>query len=243
MATVYQPSSSSRNRGRGSSHGTPSRIPFRPDPKRRYIAFNKPYEILSQFTQPEQSSKGTLALFGFPGDVYPIGRLDYDSEGLLLLSNDPRLNNVLLNPNHRHPRSYLAQVEGIPGPDALRRLETGVVIEGRRTLPAQTKLLLDAPPIPPRPVPIRFRASVPTAWLKLTLTEGRNRQVRRMTASVGHPTLRLVRVAIGGLDLLQLLLAPGMWRDLNAGEVSLALQQLKERDRSQASGGRNRGIT
>lgn len=197
---------------------------FHPDTRRRYIAFNKPYGVLSQFTQPEGSRKQTLAMFGFPAGVYPVGRLDYDSEGLLLLSDDPALNNHLLDPSRRHPRRYLAQVEGIPDRDAILRLEKGVVIEGRSTLPARARYLPNDPDLPPRPVPIRFRQSIPTSWIVLELVEGRNRQVRRMTAAVGYPTLRLVRVRIGNLDLHATGIRPGEWRDLTREELLLALQ-------------------
>jgi len=220
---VRRPSSSRRRSGSPTIRRAPHVI-FRPDAGRRYIAFNKPYGVLSQFTQPEESARETLALFGFPPDVYPIGRLDYDSEGLLLLSDDPGLNARLLDPKHGHPRIYLAQVEGIPAPDALRRLESGVIVAGHRTLPARAELLADDPGLPPRPVPIRHRRSIPTSWLRLELTEGKNRQVRRMTAAVGHPTLRLVRVAIGRLHLDTLALRPGEWRMLTHEQLRLALQ-------------------
>jgi 23S rRNA pseudouridine2457 synthase len=197
---------------------------FRPRVDRTYIAFNKPYEVLSQFTLSDQSNKRTLAEFDFPADVYPVGRLDFDSEGLLLLSDDNSLNDALLNPERAHPRTYLAQVENIPNEQALKQLCDGVMIQGRRTLPAHAELLAIDPDLPPRPVPIRVRKAIPTAWIRLTLTEGRNRQVRRMTAAVGHPTLRLVRVAIGRLDLFRLGIAPGEWRILSHDEVMQALQ-------------------
>lgn len=191
----------------------------------RYIAFNKPFAVLTQFTRPAGSEKETLGAFGLPEAVYPLGRLDYDSEGLLLLSDDPRLNNFLLHPSHGHERTYLAQIEGIPDAAAIALLQGGVTIEGRKTLPAGAALLESEPNLPPRPVPIRFRRSIPTSWLQLTLREGRNRQARRMTAAIGHPTLRLVRVRIGALDLMKLALAPGEWRDLTAHELLDALQQ------------------
>jgi 23S rRNA pseudouridine2457 synthase len=197
---------------------------FRPRADRTYIAFNKPFEVLTQFTLSDQSNKRTLAEFGFPAVVYPVGRLDYDSEGLLLLTDDNALNDALLNPERSHPRTYLVQVEKIPDAEALKQLRSGVVIQGRRTLPAHAELLATDPDLPPRPVPIRYRREIPTAWIRVTLTEGRNRQVRRMTAAVGHPTLRLVRVAIGGLDLFSLGLAPGEWRILSHDEVLQALQ-------------------
>jgi 23S rRNA pseudouridine2457 synthase len=164
------------------------------------FAFFKPYGVVSQFTT--EGGHQSLADFGpFPPDVYPVGRLDWDSEGLLLLTNDNRLKHSLTDPRFEHPRTYLVQVERIPDDAALHRLRDGIVIGGRRTKPAKAKLLGSEPDLPPRPVPIRFRKIVPTAWLELTLTEGRNHQVRKMTAAVGHPTLRLVRVKIGTIAL------------------------------------------
>ncbi|MBI3723525.1 pseudouridine synthase [bacterium] len=185
------------------------------------IVLNKPYGVVSQFT--EKAGHGSLAkLISLPG-VYPVGRLDHDSEGLLLLTNDGALAHRLTDPRFGHERSYWAQVERVPDASALERLRTGVVIEGRRTLPARARLLESEPDLPPRPVPIRFRKSVPTAWLELSLREGRNRQVRKMTAAVGHPTLRLVRVAFGPIRLGAL--APGAWRELTIVE-SRALEAL-----------------
>jgi 23S rRNA pseudouridine2457 synthase len=184
------------------------------------IAFWKPYAVLTQFTA-EGSDKTTLAKFGFPPRVYPVGRLDFDSEGLLILSDDASLNAALLRPERGHTRVYWAQVENVPTADALKRLRAGVIIEGRRTMPADAKLLESEPDVPPRPVPIRYRKNIPTAWIELTLTEGKNRQVRKMTAAVGHPTLRLMRAAIGELKLLELGLQPGEWRALTPGEVDL----------------------
>ncbi len=197
---------------------------FKPRDGRRYLAFNKPYAVLSQFTQPAEGGKRTLSEFGFPPGVYSIGRLDYDSEGLLLLSDDPALNNYLLAPDRAHPRTYLVQVDGIPTAAALRRLAEGVEIEGRRTRPAIAELLPEPPDLPERSVPIRVRKAIPTAWISLTLTEGRNRQVRRMTAAVGYPTLRLVRRAIGALTLDALRLEPGRWRPLDSTALALVLQ-------------------
>ncbi len=181
--------------------------------ERLVLAFYKPYGVLSQFSSEPGSRKPTLAQFGFPADVYPLGRLDHDSEGLLLLSNDGSLNHQLLDPSRRHPRSYLVQVENIPDQHALERLRSGLVIEGRPTLPCRAEILTH-PSLPERPVPIRQRKSIPTTWLRLILVEGRNRQVRRMTAAVGHPTLRLVRDSIGDLDLFTLGLDPGQWCSL-----------------------------
>jgi 23S rRNA pseudouridine2457 synthase len=194
-------------------------LSFNPSVIRTYIAFNKPYAILCQFSKPENSSKETLAKFHFPSDVYSVGRLDYDSEGLLIISDDPRLNEHLLNPVRGHRRQYLVQVENIPDAKALESLTQGVIIEGRQTLPAGAELLTSEPDLPPRSVPIRERKNIPTSWIKLTLTEGKNRQVRKMTAAVGCPTLRLVRVAIGSLSMLDLKLVPGQWRKLTLPQV------------------------
>lgn len=182
------------------------------------IAFNKPYGVLSQFT-PDGSPNRPLAGFGFPKNVYPIGRLDADSEGLLLLSNEPGLNERLLHPRHAHEREYWAQVERIPAPEALARLQRGVVVQGRRLLPCRAWMLDPQPDLPPRDPQIRFRKSVPTCWIGLELLEGKNRQVRRMTAAIGHPTLRLIRVRIGGFRLGSLL--RGTWRGLNEEERAL----------------------
>lgn len=182
----------------------------------RYILFNKPYGVLTQFSGGE--SRRTLKDFIPVPGVYPVGRLDQDSEGLLLLTDDGWMQHRLTDPKFEHPKTYLAQVEGVPDPGALRRLETGVVIGGYRTRPAKVRLLTMDPDLPPRDPPVRSRKSIPTAWLEITLTEGRNRQVRRMTAAVGHPTLRLVRIAIGNLRIDDL--APGQWRDLTAAELA-----------------------
>ena len=183
------------------------------------IAFNKPYGVLSQFTA-EHPGQRTLAEFGFPKKVYPIGRLDADSEGLLLLSDEPKLNEPLIHPRHAHKREYWAQVEQVPTPETLQRLARGVVIQGRKTLPCRVRVL--QPTLPPREPPIRFRKTVPTCWIGLELIEGKNRQVRRMTAAIGHPTLRLVRVRIGGLRLGAL--AVGEWKCLSSYERKLAFR-------------------
>lgn len=166
--------------------------------------------MLSQFTR-EVPGQVTLADldFTFPSDVYPVGRLDSDSEGLLLLTNDKRLNQKLLDPKNGHPRTYHAQVEGIPSETALEKLRTGVEIsiDGKkhRTAPAKATHLTTPPQLPDRNPPIRFRKSVPDSWIELELTEGKNRQVRRMCAAVGLPVLRLVRVAIGKMQLGKML--------------------------------------
>ncbi len=179
------------------------------------LALNKPYGVLSQFT-PDGSPHRTLADFGLPKAVYPIGRLDADSEGLLLLSDEPHWNERLLAPAHAHAREYWVEVEREPGEEALRRLEQGVVVQGRQTLPCRAWRLEPQPQMAPRDPPVRFRKSVPTCWVALELAEGRNRQVRRMTAAVGHLTLRLVRVRLGSFWLGDL--PAGQWRVLTQSE-------------------------
>jgi 23S rRNA pseudouridine2457 synthase len=180
------------------------------------IAFNKPFAVLSQFSS-DQSPNRTLAEFGFPPGVYPVGRLDADSEGLLILSDQPEWNARLLRPGQGHEREYWVQVEGVATPEKLQRLSSGVVIQGRATLPSVARALEPAPDFPPRNPPIRSRKTVPDCWLSIILREGRNRQVRRMTAAVGLPTLRLVRVRIGKLELKDL--APGAWRLVQGSEI------------------------
>ncbi|ALN61161.1 hypothetical protein GLA29479_275 [Lysobacter antibioticus] len=172
------------------------------------IAFNKPYGVLCQFTDRSLPPRPTLAGFGLPPDVYAAGRLDHDSEGLLLLTDDGGLAHRLTDPRHKQPKTYWVQVEGDPQDEALRALRDGVELNDGRTLPAQVERL-DAPALWPRDPPVRFRKTVPDAWLAITIHEGRNRQVRRMTAAVGLPTLRLVRVAIGPYRLDGLM--PGQW--------------------------------
>ena len=179
------------------------------------IAFNKPCGVLSRFT-PDGSAHRTLAAFAFPPGVYPIGRLDADSEGLLLLSDEAAWNARLLDPTRGHRRVYWVQVERVPTETVLRRLEPGVVIQNQRTLPCRAWLLNPPPSPPPRVPPVRFRKSVPDAWIALELTEGKNRQVRRMTAAIGHPTLRLIRVAIGAFVLGDL--PEAQWRILTPQE-------------------------
>lgn len=182
----------------------------------RTIALYKPYGVLPCFTDPE--GRPTLGAYLDVPCVYPAGRLDLDSEGLLLLTSNGRLAHRITDPRHHLPKVYLVQVERVPDAAALAQLESGVVIAGVRTRPAQAKLLPTPPSLPERSTPIRFRKHVPTAWLELTLREGMNRQVRRMTAAVGHPTLRLVRVAIGPITLGDL--QPGQWRELTAQEMA-----------------------
>lgn len=184
------------------------------------IAFHKPYGVISQFTA-DGSPNRTLAEFGFPKGVYSIGRLDADSEGLLLLSDEAALNERLLHPREGHCRTYWAQVEQIPVRESLRKLERGMTIQGRKTLPCKAWILEPQPNIPARTPPIRTRKSIPTAWIGLELVEGKNRQVRRMTAAIGHPTLRLLRVRIGRFELGGL--GAGEWKELSANERALLM--------------------
>ncbi len=181
------------------------------------LALHKPYGVLSQFTPEPGSRWRTLTDFDLPCGVYALGRLDADSEGLLLLSDEPGLNHRLLDPKHAHCREYWAQVEGQPSADALAHLaHGGIALDAYRTLPCRARLLEPAPAVTPRVPPIRVRKNIPDAWLSLELIEGKNRQVRRMTAAVGHPTLRLVRVRTGDFPLGEL--APGHWRELSSAE-------------------------
>lgn len=177
----------------------------------KYILFNKPYAVLSQFTPDE--GKQSLKDFRFPKNIYPVGRLDFDSEGLLLLTDDNEVKHKLTDPKFELPKTYLAQIERIPTEESLQQLRDGVMIEGKKTKPAIVRLLTEEPHLPPRSVPIRFRKTVPTAWIELTIREGRNRQVRKMTAAVGHPTLRLVRIKIGSIEIGTL--KPGEWNEID----------------------------
>lgn len=184
-------------------------------PMTRLIAFNKPFNVLPQFTDPE--GRATLADYIPIPRVVAAGRLDRDSEGLLLLTDDGKLQHHITDPRHKLPKTYWVQVEGNPNDETLRQIAAGVELNDGPTLPAEVRLI-EAPELWPRNPPIRYRAAIPTAWLELTIREGRNRQVRRMTAAVGFPTLRLVRVAIGPwhLDGLQ----PGDWRELDPASYS-----------------------
>lgn len=182
------------------------------------LAFNKPYGVLSQFTPEPGSRWRTLAGFGLPARVYPLGRLDADSEGLLLLSDEPGTNSRLLDPERGHVREYWAQVERVPDDVALARLAAGVRIGDYVSRSCRVARVASASAIPPREPPIRHRKNVPDAWISLELTEGKNRQVRRMTAAVGHPTLRLVRVRVGSWRLEFVELPPGRWRELDGVE-------------------------
>ena len=179
------------------------------------IAFNKPYGVLSQFT-PNGSPHRTLAEFNLPSRVYPLGRLDADSEGLLLLSDEAAFNSRLLHPRNAHARTYWVQVERIPTKDAISKLEAGLTIQDYKASPCTARILDPQPTVPARNPPIRFRKNVPDVWLELALIEGKNRQVRRMTAAVGHPTLRLLRVAIGQFRIDGI--ETGQWRILSDAE-------------------------
>jgi 23S rRNA pseudouridine2457 synthase len=183
----------------------------------KYYVINKPYGILSKFTS-EKGERTLADIYDFPPTVYPVGRLDMDSEGLLLLTDDKPLTNYLLNPRNSHEREYFVQVEGIPSAEELAKLEMGIIIEGRKTLPAKVRIL-DNFIIEPRDPPIRFRKNKPDCWISLTLIEGRNRQVRKMTASIGHPTLRLIRVRIKNILLGNL--KSGEVRKLTKPEIDL----------------------
>jgi 23S rRNA pseudouridine2457 synthase len=199
----------------------------------RSILFYKPYGVLCQFTDSSHEVERRLTLKDYIAiaSVYPVGRLDQDSEGLLLLTNNGRLQYCLSHRKFAHPRTDWVQVERIPDEAALDRLREGITIQDYRTRQAIVRKLPEEPDLPPRNPPIRYRKNVPTCWLEITLTEGRNRQVRRMTAAIGFPTLRLVRVAIGiqkGQEVTQLHLeglAPGEWREVTAAECQ-ALEQL-----------------
>ncbi|WP_078062821.1 pseudouridine synthase [Solirubrum puertoriconensis] len=188
----------------------------------RYILVNKPYEVLPQFT--DEAGRATLKQFVAVPDVYPVGRLDYDSEGLMLLTDDKQMQFRLAEPRYKVPKTYWVQVEGEPTEEALEQLRRGVQIKDGFTAPAQVRLLPEGPAgLWERSKPVRFRANIPTSWIELTISEGMNRQVRKMTAAVGFPTLRLIRAGIASLTLNKL--APGQWRELTATEIQ-TLKQL-----------------
>jgi 23S rRNA pseudouridine2457 synthase len=182
------------------------------------IAFNKPFGVLCKFSPTP--GRHTLADYVAVPGVYPAGRLDADSEGLLLLTDDGALQSRIANPRFKLPKTYWAQVEGIPGAAAIEALRAGVVLSDGRTRPAAARLLDEPQALWPRDPPIRYRASIPTSWLELILREGRNRQVRRMTAAVGFPTLRLIRAAVGALQLGDL--SPGEWREIEPHRLGTA---------------------
>lgn len=177
---------------------------------KKLILLNKPYQVLCQFT--DTSQRPTLSDYIKIPNIYPAGRLDYDSEGLVLLTNDGKLQHLITDPKNKMPKTYLVQVEGLPSPEALKQLAQGVRLNDGLTLPAQVSLI-ESPDVWVRVPPIRERKNIPTSWIKLIIREGRNRQVRRMTAAIGYPTLRLIRQAIGDWQLGNL--APGQWQELN----------------------------
>ena len=172
--------------------------------------------MLTQFTDDSAEPRPTLKNYIDVPGVYAVGRLDADSEGLLLLTDDGPLQHRLSDPRFDHPKTYWTQVEGVPAEDAIRQLRAGVVLPDYRTKTAEARLLTPDPGVPPRDPPIRFRKAIPTSWIELTITEGKNRQVRRMTAAIGYPTLRLIRTAVGDLRIDGLV--PGEWRYLTAQE-------------------------
>ncbi|MEO7962145.1 MAG: pseudouridine synthase [Ginsengibacter sp.] len=186
----------------------------------QYFVIHKPFNILSQFTSGE-SKKSLKEIFDVPQDVYPVGRLDYDSEGLLILTNDKKINNLLLNPLYAHEREYWVQVEGVMTNAVLEKLTKGVMISANgnayQTKPCKAKLFTHAPEVADRTPPIRVRKNIPDSWLRLILTEGKNRQVRKMTAAAGFPTLRLIRYRIAALTLDKL--APGEMKMLSQREL------------------------
>ena len=187
----------------------------------RTIALFKPYNVLCQFS--DAGGRATLKDFVPIQNIYPAGRLDRDSEGLLLLTDDGELAHRLTDPRFAHPKTYLVQVDRVPDLAAIETLRRGIVLNDGPTRAAEVDLLAESPTLPERAVPIRFRKNLPTSWLRMTIREGRNRQVRRMTAAVGHPTLRLVRIAVGAVTLGDL--SPGQWRELDDAELA-ALDKL-----------------
>ena len=197
----------------------------------RLLLLNKPYRVLCHFT--DAGGRATLAAFVSVPGVYAAGRLDYDSEGLVLLTDSGPLQHRIADPAHRLPKTYWVQVEGVPDEASLAGLAAGVELNDGCTLPARVARL-EEPPLWPRDPPVRFRKNVPTSWLSLTLVEGRNRQVRRMTAAVGHPTLRLVRVAVGPWDLGDL--EPGCWREVPVSEGMAAMERSRGRPRGRRGG-------
>ena len=175
---------------------------------RHIILFNKPYGVLTQFT--DQEKRTTLACYIPIPEVYPAGRLDKDSEGLLLLTDDMRFRHAIMHPKFKLEKSYWVQVEGVPNDSALSKLRTGILLKDGMTRPAKVKIIAP-PPVWERQPPVRFRAAIPTTWLEISLKEGKNRQIRRMTAASGYPTLRLIRFMIGKWQLQDL--QPGQWRE------------------------------
>lgn len=182
----------------------------------KYIVLNKPFEVLTQFT--DEAGRATLKDYVKIPGIYPVGRLDYDSEGLVLLTDDKTLQHRLSNPKFKIEKTYWVQVDGVPSEEALLQLERGVLIKDVRTAPAKVRLLEEEPQVWERSKPIRFRKNIPATWVEIKISQGMNRQVRRMTAAVGFPTLRLIRPAIGPLTLGTL--QPGEYRELTPAEVT-----------------------
>jgi 23S rRNA pseudouridine2457 synthase len=188
----------------------------------RYILLNKPYEVLTQFT--DENGRQTLKNFVSVPNIYPVGRLDYDSEGLVLLTDDKQLQHRLSEPRFKVPKTYWVQVEGVPTEEALETLRRGVDLKTGFTTPAEAELLPEAPQLWERSKPVRFRANIPTSWLQIRISQGMNRQVRKMTAAVGFPTLRLVRVQLADLKVADL--QPGQWRELTEKEVQALTEDM-----------------
>lgn len=182
----------------------------------RYVIFNKPYGVLSQFT-PEDGAR-SLAEFGLPSGVYPAGRLDKDSEGLLLLTDDGPLIEKLLNPKNEKPKTYWVLVERIPEISSLDKMRKGLKIENYQTKPCEVRILDPQPEVAPRTPPVRIRKSIQDVWLEVTLVEGKNRQIRKMTAAIGHPTLRLLRIKMASLELG--ILNPGDWKEIQKCDIT-----------------------
>jgi 23S rRNA pseudouridine2457 synthase len=197
----------------------------------KYFILNKPFEVLTQFT--DEAGRATLKDYVDVEGIYPVGRLDYDSEGLVLLTNDKDLQHRLSDPKFKVEKTYLVQVEGIPEEAALTKLRLGVRIKDIKTAPAKVRLLEEEPTVWERSIPIRFRKNVPTSWLEIKISQGMNRQVRRMTAAVGYPTLRLIRPSIGPLALGDL--QPGKYRELTPEEVE-QLKRVIAKGKAAASG-------
>ncbi|GHA53817.1 pseudouridine synthase [Pontibacter akesuensis] len=200
----------------------------------KYIIINKPFEVLTQFT--DEAGRATLKDFVEVPGVYPVGRLDYDSEGLVLLTDDKTMQHRLSDPKFKVEKTYWVQVDGVPTDEALTRLRLGVKIKETKTTPAKVRLLEEDPQVWERSTPIRFRKNIPTSWLEIKISQGMNRQVRRMTAAVGYPTLRLIRPSIGQLGLGNL--QPGEYRELTPEEV----EQLKGLAAKAGTGGGHSGF-
>jgi 23S rRNA pseudouridine2457 synthase len=202
-----------------------------------YVIFHKPYGCLSQFTG--ENGQKTLSNFQLPKNIYTVGRLDKDSEGLLLLTNNGQVQHLLSHPKHEHKKTYWVQVEGDIEEESINQLQKGVVIKGYRTKPCKVKKIM-APVVFPREPPIRERRNIPTSWMEITLVEGKNRQVRRMTANVGYPTLRLIRIQIENLNLGKL--EPGSWKFVREDELWSTPSKLKKQEKKKHSIGKKERV-